>query len=280
LFKRVVSFFKENTLKALFEAFIGIVLVTAFSLFKSVRASVFNFFLFIIRKEYFYICLVFAGVCMLLYRRIRNLEKGLSKVASDLDDKAAPLRGFEYFFSENANWKIDLVRRAFDKNPHCVCCEPPSILLALGAGFTAFDFFGTSDTHRCPKTDKKYFVKDDAYLVAYQRAKKEYEVINPDLEEELKKIKSKRLKPAKEKLNRHEEVIFILNELAGLDDKKLHKNKLRKKYLDAFRNKKQADFNIVWNDLETKGLIGQDTHGYDDRHFITQEGLEYLGRYK
>jgi len=62
LFKRVVSFFKENTLKAVFEAVVAIVLVAVLGLIRSVRESVFSFFLFIIRKEYFYICVVFASL--------------------------------------------------------------------------------------------------------------------------------------------------------------------------------------------------------------------------
>lgn len=193
MFKKAVSFFKENTLRAVFEAVVAIVIVAVFGLIRSVRESVFNFLLFIIRKEYFYICAFFAGAYLLLYRRVKNLENRFSEKPPVLDDKGALSRGFEYFFSENANWKIDLARRSFNRNPHCACCDPPSALLALGASMLGIDLFSTSDTHRCAKTDKKYSIEDNAYLIAYQRAKKEYEVNNPDLEEELEKIKRKKL---------------------------------------------------------------------------------------
>jgi hypothetical protein len=49
----------------------------------------------------------------------------------------------------------------------------------------AIDFFTTSDTHRCPKTNQKYSIKDNAYLIAYLRAKEEYRVYSSSLEEEL-----------------------------------------------------------------------------------------------
>lgn len=195
MFKRVVSFFKENTLKAVFEAVVAIVLVAVLGLIRSVRESVFSFFLFIIRKEYFYICVVFASAYLLLHRRVKNLEKGLSKGTSGLDDKVAPLPRFEYFFSENANWKIDPVRRSFNRNPYCACCDPPSALLALGPSLKAAEFFSTSDTHKCAKTNKGYFVRDDACLYAYVEAKIEYGVKNPVLEIELNKMKSEKPKP-------------------------------------------------------------------------------------
>lgn len=81
--------------------------------------------------------------------------------------------------------------------------------------------------------------------------------------------KPKRLEP-------HDEVIFILNELANQRDERLHKDILRSKYFGMFKNKTEADFNIVWRKLEREELVG--IYGYNSRHSITGEGLDYLGR--
>jgi hypothetical protein len=82
-----------------------------------------------------------------------------------------------------------------------------------------------------------------------------------------------------EKIELHEEVMFMLSEFANQRDKKLNEDILRKIYFGVFKDKTEADFNIAWGKLERNGFIEwADIFGYDDRHSITNNGLDYLER--
>jgi hypothetical protein len=113
------------------------------------------------------------------------------------------------------------------------------------------------------------------------KGKKQYEKLD-GIKEEAEQILRQALSEGSQggdkpkRLEPHDEVMFILNEFANQRDKKLHKDILRRKYFAAFKNKTEADFNIIWSRLEREGLIC--IFGYDVCHSITGEGLDYLGR--
>lgn len=187
LVKNVCKFLKENTLTAVFSSIVGLVFVGVVSFVSNIRRDIFQILLFIIRKELFYVLILLAVGYLLLNRRIKNLERRSLQKISEADNTSTLPTKPEFFFSENANWKVDLARKRFSRSPYCVCCDPPSVLLELGPSLKAYEFFKTSNTHKCAKTDKEYSVRDKAYLVAYQRAKSEYGVSNVDLDKELEK---------------------------------------------------------------------------------------------
>lgn len=104
-----------------------------------------------------------------------------------------------------------------------------------------------------------------------ERAKKELLQIFKERENKINK---------KEKLEPHEEIIFILNLLASQPNRVLKQRNLWDKYHLKYKGRKEADFQIILNDLDNENLIHETTYGDfgEIAWIITHMGIEYFKR--
>lgn len=84
-----------------------------------------------------------------------------------------------------------------------------------------------------------------------------------------------------ERLEPDNEIRFILELVADQLDERLKKSEIEKCYFNAFKNKKQYNFNSVFNLIMTKDFLEKLTEGYGGSygplaHKITNKGYDYL----
>jgi ABC-type multidrug transport system fused ATPase/permease subunit len=196
------KFLKEHTGKAIFYGLVGILLAYLISLAIKNWKLFINVLNSVMKSEHFFIyaiLIVFAVIFFLLYKRMGKLQIKINEIqlfsrgnssSKVLEQDNEP--DITYFFSNNANWKINLRRKSFDKNPCCNCCKPPSYLSELPPkGFVPL-FANLEENHKCLSTSKEYYLASDAYIYAYQEAREKYGVHDEVIEDEIKRLIEKR----------------------------------------------------------------------------------------
>jgi len=192
---KFIKFLKEHTVKAIFYSLVTIILtiilgfiiglvVKNWKLFISVLYS-------IVKYEHFHIYvifLIFAVVLFLLYKRKRKLKTIIKEPLSNNIPEQVVEPNITYFFSNNANWKINLKTKSFNKNPYCSCCKPPSHLIHLPPSRMIFAFDQEEENHKCINSEKKYYLYSHAYIYAYKEAREKYGVLDKAIEDEIKRL--------------------------------------------------------------------------------------------
>jgi hypothetical protein len=199
------KFLKEHTGKAIFYASVAILLAFLIGIVPKNWKLFINVLNSIVKNEHFpiyIIFIIFAVVLFFLYKRTGKLHIEINKVqlsskenssSKALEQATEP--NIKYFFSNNANWKINLETKSFNKNPCCNCCNPPSYLIELPPEGLAAFFGSTEKNYKCPNSGQKYYLDSEANFYAYQEAKEKYGVHDAAIEDEIKRlIKKGRLK--------------------------------------------------------------------------------------
>lgn len=188
---KIIKFLKEHTIKAIFYGLVGILLglliglaVKNWKLFISVLRSV-------VKYEHFHIYvifLIFAVVIFFLYIRTRKLKTAIKESLSNNIPEQVAKPNIAYLFSNNANWKISLKTKAFDKNPYCSCCKTPFNLIHLPPNGMLFPLAQKEENHKCINSEKKYYLSSYAYVFAYQDARTKYGVHDKAIEDDMKRL--------------------------------------------------------------------------------------------
>jgi hypothetical protein len=135
-------------------------------------------------------------------------------------------------------------------------------------------------------------VQDEDFKLT-KKGLKRYKALDSVLKEKADRIfdelaeSTESRKPEKrkeERIESHDEIMFILYLLASQPDKHLDKAVLGSSYFKKFPQKGTTDFHIMWDRLENSGFIDQrhDQTGYGvtNDFFITSRGLDYYATYK
>ena len=134
-------------------------------------------------------------------------------------------------------------------------------------------------------------IQDELFQLT-KKGQKRFEKLDSVIKEKAEGVYNEVLAMPKMKLGRkkleriepNKEIISTLELLVNQQNRSMEKTALSNYYFKKFSNKKVIDFNIVWNRLETGGLIleyrASPGYGSLGIYVITEKGLEYLRTYK
>jgi len=133
-----------------------------------------------------------------------------------------------------------------------------------------------ADNERITNHNKSIIESVNNIIAVNKKLKTEIEKTKEEFLQML--TKSKNETKDEEKLEPNDEIIFILDVLASQSDRTLEQDYLWEMYHSKFKEKRQADFQIIINDLDTNELIQETEYGEFEEiaWMILPLGIKYL----